>query len=211
MDGHSSKQGSGKKSVQIDHIHTVARLTELSREYRMPLCLTFIDLKKASDIVEIEVGFEAVGNQGVPTQCIRMLHELYDNFITRISPFYEEVIVNMERGWGSQRDEQFNPELSRRKLAAGEALENIEGVVKKTKNILLHADLFDTAVLPALRTPRRPGIYESRTSMLPALLNALWKKQCSRFSYARKCRRESEVPSFVNTKIRNPLNKLRAI
>ncbi|XGW15785.1 hypothetical protein V3C99_001325 [Haemonchus contortus] len=72
MDGHSSKQGSGEKSVQIDPIHTVTRLTELSREYRMPLCVTFIDLKKASDIVEIEVGYEALSNQGVPTQCIRI-------------------------------------------------------------------------------------------------------------------------------------------
>nr|CDJ84071.1 RNA-directed DNA polymerase (reverse transcriptase) domain containing protein [Haemonchus contortus] len=27
----------------IDHIHTLARLIEVSREYKMPLCLTFID------------------------------------------------------------------------------------------------------------------------------------------------------------------------
>ncbi|XGW14174.1 hypothetical protein V3C99_000465 [Haemonchus contortus] len=27
-----------------------------------------------------------------------MLRELYDNFTTRISPFYKEVIVNVKRG-----------------------------------------------------------------------------------------------------------------
>uniref|UniRef100_A0A7I4YQW8 Reverse transcriptase domain-containing protein n=1 Tax=Haemonchus contortus TaxID=6289 RepID=A0A7I4YQW8_HAECO len=82
----------------IDHIHTVTRLIEVSREYKMPLCLTFIDLKKAFDTVETEAVIEALGNQGVPTQYIRMLRELYDNFTTRISPFYKEVIVNVKRG-----------------------------------------------------------------------------------------------------------------
>ncbi|XGW32200.1 hypothetical protein V3C99_010408 [Haemonchus contortus] len=82
----------------IDHIHTLTRLIEVSREYKMPLCLTFIDLKKAFDTVETEAVIEAVGNQGVPTQYIRMLRELYDNFTTRISPFYKEVIINVKRG-----------------------------------------------------------------------------------------------------------------
>nr|CDJ80103.1 reverse transcriptase [Haemonchus contortus] len=43
------------------------------------------------------------------------------------------------------------PELCRRKRAAWGAFKRIEGVVKKTKNIRLHAHLFDTAVLPALK------------------------------------------------------------
>ncbi|XGW34684.1 hypothetical protein V3C99_018574 [Haemonchus contortus] len=38
------------------------------------------------------------------------------------------------------------PELSRRKRAAWGAFKNIEGVVKKTKNIRLRAHLFDTAL-----------------------------------------------------------------
>uniref|UniRef100_A0A7I5EB13 Reverse transcriptase domain-containing protein n=1 Tax=Haemonchus contortus TaxID=6289 RepID=A0A7I5EB13_HAECO len=33
----------------IDYIHTLTRLIEVSREYKMPLCLTFIGLKKAFD------------------------------------------------------------------------------------------------------------------------------------------------------------------
>ncbi|VDO52261.1 unnamed protein product [Haemonchus placei] len=42
------------------------------------------------------------------------------------------------------------PELCRRKRAAWGAFKNIEGVVKKTKNIRLRAHLFDIADLPAL-------------------------------------------------------------
>uniref|UniRef100_A0A7I5EB61 Transposase n=1 Tax=Haemonchus contortus TaxID=6289 RepID=A0A7I5EB61_HAECO len=38
-------------------------------------------------------------------------------------------------------------ELCRRKRAAWGAFKNIEGVVKKTKNIRLRANIFDTAVL----------------------------------------------------------------
>ncbi|KAK6740980.1 hypothetical protein RB195_009058 [Necator americanus] len=61
----------------IVHIHTVSKLIELSREYRMPLCLTFIDLKKAFDSIETEAVVEALDNQGVPTQYIKLLRELY--------------------------------------------------------------------------------------------------------------------------------------
>uniref|UniRef100_A0A7I4Y4C1 Reverse transcriptase domain-containing protein n=1 Tax=Haemonchus contortus TaxID=6289 RepID=A0A7I4Y4C1_HAECO len=206
----------------------------------MPLCLTSIDLKKAIDTVETEAVIEALGNQGVPTQYVRMLRELYNNFT--ISPFYKEVIINaalenimrhlewddlgakvdgrylhhlrfaddialitpnieqaermlaefdnacgkiglrltltktmfMKNGLAPDAPFTLNgknisecssyvylgrevnmmkdlaPELCRRKRAAWGAFKNIEGVVKKTKNIRLRAHLFDTAVLPAL-------------------------------------------------------------
>ncbi|KAK6752964.1 hypothetical protein RB195_004013 [Necator americanus] len=38
----------------------------------MPLCLTFIDLKKVFDSVETETVMEALNNQGVPTQYIKL-------------------------------------------------------------------------------------------------------------------------------------------
>uniref|UniRef100_A0A7I4XU24 Reverse transcriptase domain-containing protein n=1 Tax=Haemonchus contortus TaxID=6289 RepID=A0A7I4XU24_HAECO len=52
----------------IVHIHTLIRLIEVSREYKMSVCLKFIDLKEAFDAVETEAVIEALGNQGVPTQ-----------------------------------------------------------------------------------------------------------------------------------------------
>ncbi|EYC23371.1 hypothetical protein Y032_0015g2612 [Ancylostoma ceylanicum] len=64
----------------------------------MPLCLTFIDLKKAFDTVETEAVLEALGNQGVPTQDIRIFRELYSNFTTRISPFYDDITIDVRRG-----------------------------------------------------------------------------------------------------------------
>ena len=64
----------------------------------MPLCLTFIDLKGAFDSVETEAVIEAVGNQGIPTQYIKILRELYSNFTTKIVPFYKEIIIDVKRG-----------------------------------------------------------------------------------------------------------------
>ncbi|KAK6761321.1 hypothetical protein RB195_022400 [Necator americanus] len=64
----------------------------------MPLCLTFIDLKKAFDSVETEAVVEASDNQGVPTQHIKVLRELYSNFTTGISPFYKNIVIDVKRG-----------------------------------------------------------------------------------------------------------------
>ncbi|KAK6765184.1 hypothetical protein RB195_025215 [Necator americanus] len=82
----------------IDHIHTVSKLIEVSREYKMPLCLTFIDLKKAFDSVETETVVEALDNQGVPPQYIKILRESHSNFTTGISLFYKNIIIDVKRG-----------------------------------------------------------------------------------------------------------------
>ncbi|KAK6739387.1 hypothetical protein RB195_008083 [Necator americanus] len=98
-EGQPCEQAGFRKGFStIDHIHTVSKLTEVSREYKMPLCLTFIDLKKAFDSVEMEAVVEALDNQGVPTQYIKVLRQLYSNFTTGISPFYKNIIIDVKRG-----------------------------------------------------------------------------------------------------------------
>ncbi|EPB73966.1 hypothetical protein ANCCEY_06928 [Ancylostoma ceylanicum] len=82
----------------IDNMHTVTRLIEVPREYKMPLCLTFVDLRKAFDTIETEAVLEALGNQGVSTQYTRILRELYSNFTTKISPFYDDITIGVRRG-----------------------------------------------------------------------------------------------------------------
>uniref|UniRef100_A0A158P798 Reverse transcriptase domain-containing protein n=1 Tax=Angiostrongylus cantonensis TaxID=6313 RepID=A0A158P798_ANGCA len=63
-----------------------------------PFFLTFIDLEKAFDSIEIEAVTEALGSQGVPTQYIKILREMYKNFTTKISPFYNDINVAVKRG-----------------------------------------------------------------------------------------------------------------
>ncbi|KJH44400.1 hypothetical protein DICVIV_09566 [Dictyocaulus viviparus] len=83
----------------MDHIHTITRLIELSREYKKPLCFTLIDLKKAFDSVETEPVMEALTNQALPTPYIKILRELYRNFTTKITPFYKDIIINVKLEW----------------------------------------------------------------------------------------------------------------
>ncbi|KAK6744295.1 hypothetical protein RB195_011164 [Necator americanus] len=98
-EGQPCEQAEFRKGFStIDHIHTVSKLIEVSREYKMPLCLTFIDLKKAFDSVETEAVVEALDNQGVPTQYMKILRELYSNFTTGNSPFYKNIIIDVKRG-----------------------------------------------------------------------------------------------------------------
>ncbi|KAK6753943.1 hypothetical protein RB195_013124 [Necator americanus] len=72
----------------------------------MPLCLTIIELEKASDSVETEVVVEAFDNQGIPTQYIKLLRELCSNFTPGISPFYKNIVIDVNRrvdGWQPHR------------------------------------------------------------------------------------------------------------
>ncbi|KAE9412481.1 hypothetical protein Angca_007946, partial [Angiostrongylus cantonensis] len=98
-EGQPCEQAGFRKGFSTtNHIHTLTCLTEVSREYRRPLCLTFIDLEKAFDSIEIEAVMEGTGSQGVPTQYIKILRELYNNFTTKISPFYNDINVDVKRG-----------------------------------------------------------------------------------------------------------------
>ena len=99
--GQPCKQaGFRKRFSRIDNIHKVTKLIEVLREFKMPLCLTFIDLKKAVNSVETEVFIEGLAKQGIQTQYIKILHELYYGFTTRISPFYKEVINDVKGSAG---------------------------------------------------------------------------------------------------------------
>ncbi|KAK6748822.1 hypothetical protein RB195_001446 [Necator americanus] len=101
-EGQPCEQAEFRKGFStIDHINTVSKLIEVSREYKIPLCLTFIDLKKAFDSVETEEVMEAFDNQGVPIQYIKVLRELYSDFTTRISSLYKNTNIDV-KGWVRQ-------------------------------------------------------------------------------------------------------------
>ncbi|VDO31171.1 unnamed protein product [Heligmosomoides polygyrus] len=68
------------------YLHTITKLIEASREYKLPLCLTFIDLKKALDSVETEAS----------------------GFTTKISPFYNDVVIDVKR---ARQGDTISPKL----------------------------------------------------------------------------------------------------
>ncbi|KAE9413291.1 hypothetical protein Angca_003708, partial [Angiostrongylus cantonensis] len=98
-EGQPCEQAGFRKGFStMDHIHTITRLTEASQEYKKPLCPTFIVLQKAFHSIEIGTVMEALGSQGVPIQYIKIPRELYKNFTTKISPFYNDINVDVKRG-----------------------------------------------------------------------------------------------------------------
>ncbi|KAK6743316.1 hypothetical protein RB195_010525 [Necator americanus] len=77
------------------------KLTEVSQEYKMPLCLTFINLK-AFDSVEREAIMEALDNRLYssrhPYSARKGTTTMYTNLVTGISPFYKNIIIDVKRG-----------------------------------------------------------------------------------------------------------------
>ncbi|KAE9420157.1 hypothetical protein Angca_008912, partial [Angiostrongylus cantonensis] len=112
----------------MDHTHTLTRLIGVSREYKRRLCLTFIDLEKAFDSIEIKAVVPFTLNRTNISECS--------------SYVYLGRKINMKN--------DLAPELCRRKRAAWGPFKSIEDVVKRTKNIRLRAHLFEATVLPAL-------------------------------------------------------------
>ncbi|KAK6764161.1 hypothetical protein RB195_024473 [Necator americanus] len=109
-EGQPCEQAGFRKGFStIDHIHIVSKSIEVSREYKMPLCLTFIDLKKAFDSLETEAVVKALDNQGVPPQYIKVFRELYSNLATGISPFYKYIIIDVKRG--VQKNDTIPPKI----------------------------------------------------------------------------------------------------
>uniref|UniRef100_A0A0K0CZI3 Reverse transcriptase domain-containing protein n=1 Tax=Angiostrongylus cantonensis TaxID=6313 RepID=A0A0K0CZI3_ANGCA len=52
---------------------------------------------------------EALSSQGVSTQSIKILRELYKNFTTKISPFYNDINIDVKRG--DRQDDAISPKL----------------------------------------------------------------------------------------------------
>ncbi|KAK6735605.1 hypothetical protein RB195_018678 [Necator americanus] len=66
-EGQPREQAKFRKGLTTDQIRPVSKLVQVTREYKMPLCLIFIDLKKALDTVETEAENETLDNESVPS------------------------------------------------------------------------------------------------------------------------------------------------
>ncbi|KAK6761464.1 hypothetical protein RB195_022509 [Necator americanus] len=131
------------RASKRDDIHTVSKLIQVSREYEMPLCLIFIDLKKVFVTVETKAVMEALDNQGIPTPYIEILHELCSNFTTKISSFYNNIIIDVKRG--VRQDDTISPQI----LSA--ALENaMRGL--EWDDVGVKVDLFIHTIFVSLMT-----------------------------------------------------------
>ncbi|VDP39176.1 unnamed protein product [Heligmosomoides polygyrus] len=95
----------------IDHIHPITKVIKVSREYKLQLCHTLIDLNKVFDSVKTKAVVDTLLSHGVPTQYIRVLRELYSGFTTKISPFYNDVAIDVKRGVRVRRGDTISQKL----------------------------------------------------------------------------------------------------
>jgi len=82
----------------IDAIHTVNQVIAGCREYRLPLYLVFIDLKKAFDSVEFNAVLNALEQQGIPQPVQTALQKTFEQARSVVTFNNEEIEINIQRG-----------------------------------------------------------------------------------------------------------------
>ncbi|VDO94343.1 unnamed protein product [Heligmosomoides polygyrus] len=98
MVGPFSKTRELEKFYKEDHTSYKVMVGPFSKTRsgtKLPLCPTFIDLKKAFDSVEAEAVVETLLTHGVPSQYISLSRAVQ---WVQISPFYNDVIINTPAG-----------------------------------------------------------------------------------------------------------------
>ena len=90
--------GFRKRYSTSDHIFALSQLIERCREYRVPLCLLFVDFRKAFDSVEHNAVLQALSDQGVDPVYVRIIKDTFTNSYTDITLFDRPIGIKVERG-----------------------------------------------------------------------------------------------------------------
>ena len=90
--------GFRKKYSTMDHIFTLTQLLERAREYRLPMCVAFVDYEKAFDSVEINAVLQSLRKQGVASQYVDLLREANSGCTTDVSLLSSPIRVPVQKG-----------------------------------------------------------------------------------------------------------------
>uniref|UniRef100_K7F154 Reverse transcriptase domain-containing protein n=1 Tax=Pelodiscus sinensis TaxID=13735 RepID=K7F154_PELSI len=82
----------------IDHIFTLSQLLERAREYKLPLCIAFVDYEKAFDSAEFNAILKALVEQGINAQYINLLKEANTGCTTGITLLGTPHRIPIEKG-----------------------------------------------------------------------------------------------------------------
>ena len=82
----------------MDHIYTLTQLLEPAREYRLPMCVAFVDYEKAFDSVEINAALQSLRKQGVASQYVDLLREANSGCTTDVSLLSSPIRVPVQKG-----------------------------------------------------------------------------------------------------------------
>ena len=85
LDENQPREQAGFRSQYstTDHIHAINQLKEKCREYKIPLCVAFVDYEKAFDSVQTQAILTSLQEQGIEDVYIEILKDIYtDSSVT---------------------------------------------------------------------------------------------------------------------------------
>ena len=100
LDFELSKEQAGFRGgySTIDHIHSLKQLMEKCREYRIPLCIGYIDYKKAFDSVETAAVLNALREFGVEEKYVKIVEDISKESYAEIDFFGEPCRIEIKKG-----------------------------------------------------------------------------------------------------------------
>lgn len=100
LDENQPREQAGFRSnfSTIDHLQAMHQLIERTSEYNIPLCLAFVDYRKAFDSVEIPAVLEAIEQHGVDQTYINILRHIYQNATSFIRLHRDSEPFKLEKG-----------------------------------------------------------------------------------------------------------------
>ena len=111
LDAHQKTEQAGfrKGFSTVDHIQAINQLLEKTNEFNHNLALMFVDYNKTFDSLYHEKIWEALRNQGIPGNAIKILEQIYKNSLARIRLDREGSEFKVERG--VRQEDPFSPNL----------------------------------------------------------------------------------------------------
>ncbi len=142
--------GFRKNYSTMDHIFALTQLIERAKEYKLPLCVAFVDYEKAFDSVEINAVLTSLQRQGIEAAYVNLLQEANTNCTTDINLLSAPITVPV--GKGVKQGDTISPKLFTACLEMVIRDINWEGGVRINGEILNHLRFADDIVLIAQST-----------------------------------------------------------
>ena len=92
-----------------DHLFCLTQILERSREYKLPLCIVFVDFEKAFDSVELNAVLQSLAEQGVQREYIELLRNANTNCTTEVTLFANPISIPV--GKGVKQGDTISPKL----------------------------------------------------------------------------------------------------
>ena len=128
-----------------DHIHSLSQLLEKSKEYQIPVCLAFVDYRKAFDSVETTAVINALHEVGVNPAYVDIVRRIGEESTTDIQLSSEICHVKINRG--VRQGDTISPKLFAATLEAVFRRMNHQGGIMIDGEQLTHLLYADDCVL----------------------------------------------------------------